>query len=53
MFLLSAKLCLEQRLDLNREIALREKAEAKQQQLLNETFNLQRAIEKLRQLTLQ
>ncbi|MEX1666933.1 hypothetical protein [Zhongshania arctica] len=49
----SVKLYLEQRLTLNREVALREKAEAKQQQLLNEALTLQRTIEKLRQLTLQ
>lgn len=48
----SVKLYLEQRLTLNQEIALREKAEAKQQQLVNETLTLQRTIEKLRQLTL-
>jgi hypothetical protein len=49
----SVKLYLEQRLTLNQEIALREKAEAKQQQLLNEALTLQRTIEKLRKLTLQ
>ena len=53
MFLISAKLCLEQGINLNREIVLRKNAEAEQQKLLNETFALQRAIEKLRQLSMQ
>jgi hypothetical protein len=51
--LFSLKLCLEQRLKINEEIHLREIAQAKQQQLMSETFTLQRALEKLRQLTLQ
>lgn len=52
MLLLSLNMCFDQRLKLNQEIDLREKTEAREQQLINETIALQRAIEKLRRLTL-
>jgi hypothetical protein len=52
MLLLSLNMCFDHRLKLNQEIDLREKTEAREQKLINETIALQRAIEKLRRLTL-
>lgn len=53
LLIFSLKLSLAQRLTINEEVRLRENAQTQQQQLLNETFMLRRALEKLRQLTLQ